>query len=862
MGTENRTFQIHLAGLIEILAKNLYSEPDVFLREMLQNAHDSIISRRERPESAAPDGRIRITCNQADATISIDDNGSGLTREEIIKYLATIGRSGTNDLRLDLEQRGRTVELIGQFGIGLLSAFIVAWRVDIITNSGSGPAFLWRCDGGHEYLIEEGHREDVGTTVILHLREQYKHYLQEEEIRRIVRRYADFIGIPIYLGSEQQPCNAIVAPWDLPHEREAMRTAALTEFWVKRFTTERPLHVFGVDEPITWHDSATGKTRVGRVRGVLGITDRHIPDVNVRGTVDLYIQRMFINASNRDVLPEWAKFIQGVVECNELTPNAARDNAIRNAALGAVESALGKRITAELEGLSRVDRARFVQIMRWHRYHTLAMAAQVKHEDFFVAIADLVPLNCGNDLLTIPEYLAIAPQLPDDKPVIYYLTEPHSSRQYEFLADARGIRVFDCSSIFAQVFLERYVEKWPERAKLARFDIADAEGVFTSVQGTERTPFLRVEGAYRALFPDTSFVPQISRFRPRDIPALLAMAKGSEALTEIDDLVNDPTVPPRYKEVLERFARSSPVPMTLHLNADNPAIQRLAARPDVHDAVSRSVLTSLHYNALLLHGSSTLAGEAIQRIFNQQNRAIEQMLDLADDRSELLAKLAAREVELAATRDEDGGLTSYVSCFVAMPYTDQRAKRLYDALKRVLEDVPYCWQVSRADDSVELPGLWDNLRSKLTRSHCFIAIITDENPNVMIEVGRMEALGSPLLLLQQDEHGRLPTDLAGRLYEVIPDGDPLALRQRVQGVLDRQKTFCARQGEAFLSETLLSAQGLGEEVARLLSRAYTTCRRLTEADPGTDAVQLGLAAELLTAAQAIARAALARAESR
>lgn len=861
---ETRTFEIELDGLIKLLAKNLYAEPDVFLREMLQNAHDSIVGRKVNDGAAAPAGRIAIDLSPADQTISITDNGSGMTREEIIKYLATIGKSGTNELRLDLEGRGRTVELIGQFGIGLLSAFIVASKVEVVTKSASDNAFQWKSDGGREYTIEESNRDTIGSTVTLYLRGEYEHYLDESLIRRIIRRYADFIGIPIHLDGDEQPCNAVIAPWRLSHSSEIERKIKNVEFLATRFLSEQPLHIFEVDEALEWTEpNRPGTVRHGHVHGILAITDMHIPDVNARGTVDLYSQRMFINAGNRDILPGWAKFIQGVIECSELTPNAARDNVVRNEVLSAVQAVLAKRITNELTTLSRDDRPRFIEIMKWHRYHVLAMAVQVQHEDFFRAIANLVPLECGEDSITIPEYLAIAPRRTDGMPIIYYITEVGSAAQYQLLSSARGIRVFDCATGFAELFLERYVETWPGMAQLVRFDIAGTDKVLTPVSGPDRIPFLRIEEEYRALFPDSSFTLQISRFSPSEIPVLLTEPGGSEHRRKIDDMASDPRVPNPYREILKRFASSTPLQMTLHLNADNPAIQRLSARPDLDDPVARSALGSLYFNAMLLHTSGALRADTMQRIFSEHNRTIEIMLTKADENSELRTALTVCETERDQAHTKGGaGLTAHVSCFVALSFSDKRAADLYAALKAVLEDAPYCWQVTRADDSVEHPGLWDNLRSKMSRAHCFVAIITGDNPNVMIEVGRMEALNRPILLMQHDSHAPVPSDLAGRLYEVVPDGDAESLRRHIHAILERQETFRAQRGDLFLSETLLLHGGLGDEVSRTLARAFPTCERLLAADPAEVSAQLALPVALVRAAQEITINVLARSEGR
>ncbi len=508
MAVEERTFQIQLEGLIQLLAQNLYAEPDVFLREMIQNAHDSIKKRTELAEERGetrtelPSPRIDVVVDPDAQTIEIHDNGSGLTRDEIDAYLSTIGRSGTGELRDRIREADRTraVELIGQFGIGLLSAFIVADRVTVLTRAAGHEALLWESGGGEKYTVSPAQRQRVGTTVTLYLRNGHSRYLDRGRLRSIIRTYADFIGIPVYLGDDAEPANAVTAPWHRSYPSDRDRDTAYYEFWERKFLTETSLHVFAVDEEVEWDDvSQPGGRARGRVRGVLAITDRHVPDVNARGTVDVYINRMFINAANREVLPPWARFLQGVVECNELTPNAARDNVVRNAALAAVQQALGWLIVRELTELSRRDHRRFIEIMRWHAYHVLAMSVQEEHEDFFRAVADLMPLESDQGPITVAEYLASAPRRTDGSHVVYYITERGSANQFFLLASARSIRVFNCAEPFAERFLERYAQTWPQKVHISHLDVAGSATIFEPLADDEAERFAALQAQHQGV---------------------------------------------------------------------------------------------------------------------------------------------------------------------------------------------------------------------------------------------------------------------------------------------------------------------------------------------------------------------------
>jgi len=861
MTVEERTFQIHLEGLIRLLAQNLYADPDIFLREMIQNAHDSIGRRSlrasERGETDLPSPQIRVVTNQKAETIEISDNGCGLTSDEIHEYLSTIGQSGnTEELRHRIQEadRSRTVELIGQFGIGLLSAFIVAEHVTLVTKAAGHQALRWESRGGESYQVEPAERQQVGTTVTLHLRGDNSRYLETDRLRSIIRTYADFIGMPVYLNDEADPANAVTAPWHRTYPSTRERDRAYYEFWEKKFLSEFSLHVFAVDESFDWDDVSQpdGKGH-GRVQGVLAITDRHVPDVNARGTVDVYIKGMFIGAGNRDVLPPWAKFLQGALECDELTPNAARDNVIRNAALAAVQQALGWLIVRELTELSQRNHERFIDIMRWHSYHLLAMAVQDDYEEFFRAVADLMPLESDEGPITVAEYLRTAPPRSDGSRLIYYITERGSANQYFLLASARNMRVFNCAEPFAERFLRRYAEMWPERAHLHRLDVAGSEMIFEPLTEAERETFTELQAAYSVIFPDLRCVAAVSRFRPVEVPAVLTETRDGRSRRQMEQVSTDLALPGYIRDLVKGFLSEQREPLTLHLNADNPTIQKLAARGSLRDEVSRQALVSLYNNALMLL-SRVLRVDDVRTMFVQYNQVIELMLSLATERADFERDLHACRVEveelLGSTRSEPSGLDPYVSCFVAMPFSDDRATSIYHAIRAVLEDHPYFWRVVRADDTVEQPGLWPNLKAKLLRAHCYIAILTgDLNANVMIETGRMEALQRPLLLLRDAAAGELPTDLNGLLYEELrTSGDGLI--GEVREAIVRQDKLQNLQGSRYLSETALKRYAFLEgEVSRKISRLFPTWDQFIQADAEQVSRQIGVNRVTIQAAQ-------------
>jgi molecular chaperone HtpG len=346
-GGQQSEFQIDLQGLIKLLAKNLYAEADVFVREMLQNAHDSIKRRRELQGDSAPEGVIRIRVDREAATVTISDNGAGMTEQEVKDYLSTIGRSGTDAFRQDLVQKGRQAEVtvIGQFGIGLLSAFIVADRVVVETLSWqpNQPAWCWQSSGEKTYDLQPGSRQDIGTTVTLHINDNYRDMLLLEELRKAIRKYADFLPVSIYVNDDPAPANAVNAPWHKTYDSPKDELLEMAIFVAKRFP-DNPLSTIPIHLKSPY-----------KVDGVLYVSDNRVPDVNTAGFVDIYQSRMFVMESNRDMLPVWAKFVRGIIDSPALTLTASRDAIQQDAIQKEIKLQLGEAVIAHLTELHDLE---------------------------------------------------------------------------------------------------------------------------------------------------------------------------------------------------------------------------------------------------------------------------------------------------------------------------------------------------------------------------------------------------------------------------------------------------------------------------------------------------------------------------
>jgi len=314
MSAEIRNTQINLDGLLEVLGKNLYSTPVVVVRELVQNAHDACV--RRRVESGW-DGRpeIRITADDARNTLTIADNGSGLTREEIIDFLATIGSGYTRVLR----NRTGDENAVGYFGLGFLTAYVVSDAVEFHTTSYQEDTKTWRfaSKGGQQYSIDAADSQETGSRVVLHLKEVFSDLSDYEFLEQVIRKYCCLLPIDIYLDDDEEPVNRIDIPWRMEpagHSPLRLKKAGL-EFAELFDHSFEPI----VTMPIPHDDKI-------RVNGLLWIQDGSYYASSDNRVTSIFIRSMHITDECKELLPEWAGFVGCVVDCSSLTPTASRES--------------------------------------------------------------------------------------------------------------------------------------------------------------------------------------------------------------------------------------------------------------------------------------------------------------------------------------------------------------------------------------------------------------------------------------------------------------------------------------------------------------------------------------------------------
>lgn len=337
--------EVNLNGLIEVLSKHLYSTPVVAVRELVQNGHDAIVRRRIEQPDAPKDNLIRVVADVAKSTITISDTGAGLTESEIHGFLATVGVGYTRMLRQQDDDTG----LIGMFGLGFLSAFVLAKEVTVLTTSWQTPDQSWKYHStdGQKYTVTPHQNSAPGTQVILTLKEEYSHLASNNLLNRVLSRYCILLHEPVYVGDASELVNKLQPPW---------REVAPEGVTMHRALVQRKNLAFAAQFESSFEPICTipvVPAGMSDAVGILWIQDGATYGTSDNRNLSLFLRGMLLDDEARELLPPWAGFIGGVIESSKLTPTASREDLQRDETWVAVQEALKESLISGLSDLAQ-----------------------------------------------------------------------------------------------------------------------------------------------------------------------------------------------------------------------------------------------------------------------------------------------------------------------------------------------------------------------------------------------------------------------------------------------------------------------------------------------------------------------------
>jgi molecular chaperone HtpG len=446
---ESHTFEADVAKLLHLMVHSVYSDKDVFLRELISNAADAC--EKLRYEAIAtpallgddPKARITLLIDAENRRLTIEDNGIGMSRGEMVEALGTIARSGTKAFmdRIQAAQGGEGAQLIGQFGVGFYSAFMVADRVDVVSRrAGSDEAILWSSDGKGSYTIGTADTVNApvrGTRVTLHLMEDAASYTERYTLERIVKEQSGHVPVPIAIiekpGAEPQEIADGAALWVKP--RSEITAEEYTDFYRS---------VAGqFDEPaVTVHFRAEGRHEYTTLAFVPGAKPFDLFDPDRHGRMKLYVKRVFIT-DEAEILPRYLRFVRGLVDSADLPLNVSREMIQESPLLAAIKKGVTSRVLGELDKLAQNDAEAYTKV--WETFGPVLKEGL--YEDFerrstLLELARFKTTAFGSGWRSLKDYVG---SLKENQSAIYYVTGSDIARlenspQLEGFR-ARGIEV-------------------------------------------------------------------------------------------------------------------------------------------------------------------------------------------------------------------------------------------------------------------------------------------------------------------------------------------------------------------------------------------------------------------------------------
>ena len=599
-GRETMGFQTEVRQLLQLMIHSLYSNKEIFLRELISNASDAADKLRfealEAPDLQKddPELRIRISSDKEAGTLSISDNGIGMSREELIDNLGTIARSGTAEFLQQMTgDDKKDAQLIGQFGVGFYSAFIVADRVEVISRKAgldSTDAVRWESEGQGEFTIENADSAARGTTVTLHLKDDEKEFLDSFRLEALIRKYSDHIAFPVLLeketeegGTEESAVNSATALWT--RSRTDVSDDEYKEFY------KHLAHDF--TDPLAWsHNRVEGKREYTSLLFIPSAAPYDLWNREAPKGLKLYVQRVFIMDDAELFLPLYLRFVKGVVDSTDLPLNVSRELLQQNPDLDAMRSALTRRVVDMLGKLAKSDTDEYASF--WREFGTTIKEGIIEDQQNNKKLMQLLRFSTTKSKSeaqdqSLADYLSRA---ADGQDKIYYLVGDNyenvkSSPHLEQLRE-KGLEVLllhDRIDPWVVDHLREFEGKEFQDVGRGQLSLPEGEGEITQdAINDEHGPLLE---KIRKSLNDKVETVNVSQ-RLVDSPACV--------------VTSDKDLGPQLRRMLEASGQELPeTKPVLEINIDHPLVTRLSA--ETNDARFGELSHIVLDHALLAEGA-------------------------------------------------------------------------------------------------------------------------------------------------------------------------------------------------------------------------------------------------------------------
>jgi molecular chaperone HtpG len=603
-----QTLQIHSENILPIIKRWLYSDKDIFVRELVSNACDAIykvtiLRDQGLVEASDEEFKVEIRINKKDRTLKFIDNGIGMDAEEVQKYISQIAFSGAEDFLSKYKTNNEKDQFIGHFGLGFYSAYMVAEKVEINTLSykpDAEPVF-WSCDGSSEYLLETGTRETRGTEITLYVDKENDEYLEEFRLREILKHYCSFLSHPVYL--ESNLINSKSPLWIKPPS-ECTKNDYL-EFYRYLYPMEEdPLFWVHLNVDYPFH-----------LKGILYFPKiQRDFDIN-KTSVKLFCNRVFVSDNCKDIIPNYLMVLRGVIDSPDIPLNVSRSYLQMDRTVKQLATHISKKVSDSLSTLYRTEREHYISC--WNDISMVVKLGLLEDEKFYERVKEfLIWKNTDGTWTTVEEYIERNSAKVKDK-IFYTRDEKHASHFLEIYRK-KGIEVL-CAGAPIDAYVMQFLESKLSSVKFQRIDAAvdehllDKDKEKTILDASGKTEASHLAAFVRSTLGNEHIAVEAKSLATEALPGFVVINEDERRIRDYLMQMNPKEADPHNLMKGQTFV----------VNTNNPLMNALQAIDAVDSELAKDLVK--HVYELSLLSQRELEASALNEFIERDHRVLEQL---------------------------------------------------------------------------------------------------------------------------------------------------------------------------------------------------------------------------------------------
>jgi len=618
MSRETGSLSIHSENIFPIIKKWLYSDHDIFIRELISNGSDAILKLKKlvaMGEASVPENthyKIEVILDEKNKIIKVWDNGIGMTGEEVKKYINQIAFSGAEDFLQKYKDKMDKDQIIGHFGLGFYSAFMVAEKVQIDTLSYQENAtpVRWICTGGTEYEMEDSDRNERGTTITLYIGEEGKEFLNEYKLRQTIEKYCGFMPVEIYLESVKEEDKEAKdkekeepKPINDPHPLWMKHPNDCTEEEYKAFYRK----VFmDFNDPLFWIH--LNMDYPFNLKGILYFPKLRSEFETIEGKIKLYNNQVFVADNIKEVIPEFLLLLKGTLDCPDLPLNVSRSFLQNDGYVTKISNYITKKVADKLVSLFKNQKEDFIKY--WDDIHPFIKYGAMREPKFYEKVKDIIIYKTTNgDYVTLKEYLERNESKHKNK--VFYVTDERQQAQYIKLFKDNDMEAVILNSTIDNPFIS-HIEMHESGVSFNRIDADISEHLKAKDEKKDEAENKAIQEKLEKIFKDNlnnqDLKVQVENLKSENISAMILLSEHSRRMEEMTKMFGGMNIPNMFQKE-----------QTLVLNKNNKLIQTIAEKADAqeHKELIQMLCEQIYDLAMLSH--QPLESEAMNKFIDRSN---------------------------------------------------------------------------------------------------------------------------------------------------------------------------------------------------------------------------------------------------